>query len=111
MQPVSGTKTYHKECTLFVPYSWVLTQYSERRILLRGACEARRQGSQWAPLFYFRHFYEEGHMKEFLLDERADMVERGLIMAAIVVAAVALWIGIGQKLAVKLGVVNNAIGG
>ncbi len=50
-------------------------------------------------------------MKEFLLDERADMVERGLIMAAIVVAAVALWIGIGQKLAVKLGVVNNAIGG
>ncbi len=50
-------------------------------------------------------------MKEFLLDDHADMVERGLIMAAIVVAAVFLWVSIGQKLAVKLGVVNNAIGG
>ena len=50
-------------------------------------------------------------MKEFLLDNSGDMVERGLIMAAIVVAAIALWIGIGQKLAVKLGIVNSAIGG
>ncbi len=50
-------------------------------------------------------------MKEFMLDENGDMVERGLIMAAIVVAAIALWIGIGQKLAVKLGIVNSAIGG
>lgn len=50
-------------------------------------------------------------MKAFLLDDRGDMVERGLIMAAIVVAAVALWFTIGQKLAVKLGVINAAIGG
>ena len=50
-------------------------------------------------------------MKQFLFDEQADMVERGLIMAAIVVAAIALWIGIGQKLAVKLGIVDAAIGG
>mgnify|MGYP000897191667 FL=1 len=50
-------------------------------------------------------------MKEFLLDTRGDMVERGLIMAAIVVAAVFLWVSIGQKLAVKLGVVDSSIGG
>jgi len=50
-------------------------------------------------------------MKEFLLDDRGDMVERGLIMAAIVVAAVALWIAIGQRLATRLGIVNSAIGG
>jgi Flp pilus assembly pilin Flp len=50
-------------------------------------------------------------MKEFLFGTRGDMVERGLIMAAIVVAAVALWITIGQKLAAKLSVVNAAIGG
>jgi len=50
-------------------------------------------------------------MKEFLLDERADMVERGLIMTVIVVAAVFLWVSIGQKLAVKLGVVDSAVGG
>jgi Flp pilus assembly pilin Flp len=46
----------------------------------------------------------------FLLNEQADMVERGLIMAAIVVAAVFLWNSIGQKLAFKLGVVEGAIG-
>ena len=45
-------------------------------------------------------------MREFLLDNRGDMVERGLIMAAIVVAAVFLWVSIGQKLAVKLGIVD-----
>ena len=50
-------------------------------------------------------------MKEFLLDERGDMVERGLIMAAIVVAAIYLWVSIGQKLAVKLGVVDSVVGG
>jgi uncharacterized membrane protein len=53
----------------------------------------------------------EEHMKEFLLDNRGDMVERGLIMAAIVVAAVFLWVSIGQKLAVKLGIVDASIGG
>jgi len=49
-------------------------------------------------------------MKEFLLDDRGDMVERGLIMAAIVVAAVFLWVSIGQKLANKLGIVDAAVG-
>jgi hypothetical protein len=50
-------------------------------------------------------------MKEFLLDNHGDMVERGLIMAAIVVAAIFLWVSIGQKLAVKLGIVDAAVGG
>ena len=50
-------------------------------------------------------------MKDFLLDNRGDMVERGLIMAAIVVAAIFLWVSIGQKLAVKLGIVDAAVGG
>jgi len=50
-------------------------------------------------------------VKDFIFGTRGDMVERGLIMAAIVVAAVAIWFTIGQKLAVKLGVVDAAIGG
>jgi hypothetical protein len=32
-------------------------------------------------------------------------------MAAIVVAAIFLWVSIGQKLAVKLGIVDAAVGG
>ncbi len=48
-------------------------------------------------------------MLEYLLDDSGDMVERGLIMAAIVVAAVALWISIGQKLAAKLGIIDATI--
>jgi len=50
-------------------------------------------------------------MKGFLFGTNGDMVERGLIMAAIVVAAVFLWVSIGQKLAVKLGIVDASIGG
>jgi hypothetical protein len=50
-------------------------------------------------------------MKEFLFGTEGDMVERALIMAAIVVTAVFLWVSIGQKLAVKLGIVDAAIGG
>ena len=46
-----------------------------------------------------------------LLGTEADMVERGVLLAAIVVAAVALWIASGQKLATRLGIVNSAIGG
>jgi hypothetical protein len=49
-------------------------------------------------------------MKEFLFGTRGDMVERGLIMAAIVVAAIFLWVSIGQKLAVKLGIVDSVVG-
>jgi len=49
-------------------------------------------------------------MKEFLFGTQGDMVERGVIMAAIVVAAVFLWVSIGQKLAVKLGIVDSVVG-
>lgn len=45
----------------------------------------------------------------FLADESADMVERGLILAAIVVAAVALWNTLGGKLASKLSDVVAAV--
>ncbi len=41
-------------------------------------------------------------MRQWLLGTDADMVERGLILAAIVVAAVALWVVLGQRLADKL---------
>jgi Flp pilus assembly pilin Flp len=39
----------------------------------------------------------------FLTDDSGDMVERGLILVAIVVAAVGLWYALGAKLAAKLG--------
>ena len=42
-------------------------------------------------------------MRQWLLGTEGDMVERGLILAAIVVAAVALWVTLGQRLAGKLG--------
>ncbi len=54
---------------------------------------------------------QEANVRDFIFGKRGDMVERGLIMAAIVVAAVAIWFTIGQKLAVKLGVVDAAVGG
>ena len=38
----------------------------------------------------------------FLLDDQGDMVERGLILVAIVVAAVGLWYALGAKLAQNL---------
>jgi Flp pilus assembly pilin Flp len=47
-------------------------------------------------------------MRQWLLGTEADMVERGLILAAIVVAAVALWVILGQRLAGKLGEVVNS---
>ena len=47
--------------------------------------------------------------QDFLLEEDGDMVERGLILAAIVVVAVALWFGIGTRLAARLTTVQNAI--
>ena len=46
--------------------------------------------------------------KDFLLETDGDMVERGLILAAIVVAAVTLWFSIGTKLAARLGTVNGS---
>ncbi len=46
---------------------------------------------------------------DFLLEESGDMVERGLIMAAIVVVAVALWFGIGNQLAERLTTVQKAL--
>jgi hypothetical protein len=51
------------------------------------------------------------NLKTFIMGTRGDMVERGLVMAAIVVAAVALWFTLGQKIAAKLTTVNSAIGG
>lgn len=47
---------------------------------------------------------------DFLVDDSADMVERGLILAAIVVVAVAIWFAIGNKLATRLQQVNAALG-
>ncbi len=38
------------------------------------------------------------------------MVEPGVVMAAIVVAAIFLWVSIGQKLAVKLSIVDSVVG-
>jgi len=42
---------------------------------------------------------------DFLTDQHGDMVERGLILVAIVVAAVGLWYSLGSQLAAKLGTV------
>ena len=41
----------------------------------------------------------------YLLDDSGDMVERGLILVAIVVAAVGLWYTLGNKIASNLGTV------
>ena len=46
---------------------------------------------------------------DFLTETDGDMVERGLILAAIVVVAVALWFSIGTKLAARLKTVNGSI--
>lgn len=46
---------------------------------------------------------------DFLQDESADMVERGLLLAAIVVAAVTIWNTLGGKLAAKLTAVSAAV--
>jgi hypothetical protein len=77
-----------------------------------GFC-ARLRGAFGLPFCFSGsvHHLKEAQMREFLLDDRGDMVERGLIMAAIVVAAVFLWVSIGQKLAAKLNVVDASIGG
>jgi hypothetical protein len=48
-------------------------------------------------------------MREFLFGTEGDMVERGLILAAIVVAAVVFWFSIGNKLAGNLANVNSVI--
>ncbi len=48
-------------------------------------------------------------MGGYLFGTEGDMVERGLIMAAIVVAAVAIWMAIGDRLATKLGIVRDSI--
>ena len=46
---------------------------------------------------------------DFLTGTEGDMVERGLILAAIVVVAVALWFSIGNKLAARLRTVNGSL--
>ena len=47
---------------------------------------------------------------DFLFGEEGDMVERGLILAAIVVVAIGIWFSIGNKLAARLETVNGALG-
>ena len=42
-------------------------------------------------------------LQAYLTGTEGDMVERGLIMVAIVVAAISLWYSLGNKLAEKLG--------
>jgi hypothetical protein len=51
---------------------------------------------------------EMSQMQRYLLGTEGDMVERGLIMVAIVVAAVGLWFSLGNKLAAELGEVANS---
>lgn len=46
---------------------------------------------------------------QFLREDEGDMVERGLILAAIVVAAVTIWNTLGSKLATKLNTVVAAV--
>lgn len=48
-------------------------------------------------------------LRDFLWGTEGDMVERGLILAAIVVAAVTLWNTLGGKLASKLSTVVAAV--
>ena len=48
-------------------------------------------------------------VREFIDSEDGDMVERGLILAAIVVVAVALWFAIGNRLAGRLVVVRDSL--
>lgn len=48
-------------------------------------------------------------IENWLHDEEGDMVERGLILAAIVVAAVFIWFSIGSSLADNLATVEAVI--
>jgi hypothetical protein len=48
-------------------------------------------------------------MLSFLNDTSGDMVERGVIIAAIVTAAIAFWFSIGNKLAWKLATVEGQL--
>jgi len=47
--------------------------------------------------------------REFLLDEQGDMIERGLIAAAIALVGVSLWFALGNKLAGVVAKVTDAI--
>ena len=48
-------------------------------------------------------------MCEFIFGREGDMVERGMIIAAIVVVCVALWFTIGSKLAARLSQAAGAL--
>ena len=65
-------------------------------------------------VFIFAEAFRERGIRmtflDFLVDDSADMVERGPILAAIVVVAVAIWFAIGNKLAARLQQVNAALG-
>lgn len=47
-------------------------------------------------------------MREFVLGREGDMVERGLILVAIIVACIALWFTLGNKLAKNLQTVVSS---
>ena len=48
-------------------------------------------------------------MKQFLFGTEADMVERGLILAAIVATAMAAWTTLGNNIKDKIETIGNAI--
>ena len=47
--------------------------------------------------------------KEFLLGTKADMVERGLILAAIVATAMAAWTTLGGNIKAKIEAISTQI--
>lgn len=49
--------------------------------------------------------------KRFLRSTEADMVERGLILAAIVATAMAAWTTLGTNIAARITAIAAAIGG
>ncbi len=88
----------------------VLTSFS--RIAYIGVADwgrLRKRPLSYLTSLSFDDLERSAQMLAYLLDDSGDMVERGLIMAAIVVAAVAIWMAIGERLAIKLGIVRDTI--
>ncbi len=50
-------------------------------------------------------------MYDFLFDTRGDMVERGLILAAIVATAMTAWTTLGTNIQTKITAIATQIGG
>lgn len=49
-------------------------------------------------------------MVEFLLDTRGDMVERGLVISLLAVAAVVAWRALGQAVVAKVNTAAAVVG-